>query len=97
MSLWIRPLTILPRFVEEAMRDFRHLEPMMFAPLQRFTAPWETAETATGEVINNDSKFAVSIDVSKFKPEHLKVNIEGRQLTIKGKEEVKEENGYSMT
>ncbi|KAK6021428.1 Hsp20/alpha crystallin family protein [Ostertagia ostertagi] len=49
MSLWIRPATILPRFVEEAMRDFRHLEPMMFAPLQRFTAPWETAETATGE------------------------------------------------
>ncbi|PIO74488.1 Hsp20/alpha crystallin family protein [Teladorsagia circumcincta] len=48
-------------------------------------------------VINNDSKFAVSIDVSKFKPEHLKVNIEGRQLTIEGKEEVKEENGYSMT
>ncbi|KAK6046478.1 Hsp20/alpha crystallin family protein [Cooperia oncophora] len=99
MSLWIRPASILPRFVEEAMRDFRYLEPMMFGPLQRLSVPWEAAETAVvanGDVVNNDSKFAVSIDVSKFKPENLKVNIEGRQLTIEGKEEVKDENGYSM-
>ncbi|KAE9416646.1 hypothetical protein Angca_006780, partial [Angiostrongylus cantonensis] len=47
-------------------------------------------------IVDNESKFAVSIDVSKFKPEHLKVNIDGRFLTIEGKEELKEENGYSM-
>ncbi|KAK5972627.1 Heat shock protein Hsp20 domain containing protein [Trichostrongylus colubriformis] len=97
MSLWIRPASLLPRFVEEAMRDFRHFEPMVFAPLQRFRAPWEIAEeSASEQVTNDDSKFAVSIDVSKFKPENLKVNIDGHRLTIEGKEEVKEENGYSM-
>ncbi|VDO21511.1 unnamed protein product [Haemonchus placei] len=38
-------------------------------------------------MINNESKFAITIDVSKFKPENLKVNIDGRQLTIEGKED----------
>ncbi|EPB78247.1 Hsp20/alpha crystallin family protein [Ancylostoma ceylanicum] len=74
MSLWIRPASLFPRFVEEALRDFRQME----------------------RTINNDSKFAVSIDVSKFKPENLKVNLDGRNLTIEGKQEIKEENGYTM-
>ncbi|VDO80746.1 unnamed protein product [Haemonchus placei] len=96
MSLWFRPASLLPRFVEEAMRDFRYMDSMMFGPLHRFGFPWETAEESAKEIINNDSKFAVCIDVSKFKPENLKVNIDGRQLTIEGKQEVQEDNGYSM-
>ncbi|PIO72154.1 Hsp20/alpha crystallin family protein [Teladorsagia circumcincta] len=96
MSLWIRPASLFPRFVEEAMRDFRHMERMMFAPLSR-VIPCETvSEASTTEMINNESKFAVTIDVSKFKPENLKVNIDGRQLTIEGKEENKEDSSYSM-
>ncbi|KAK6745054.1 hypothetical protein RB195_011640 [Necator americanus] len=96
MSLWIRPASFFPRFFEEAMRDFRQMDRLMFAPLYR-TIPCElNSEQAAGETINDDSKFAVSIDVSKFKPENLKVNLDGRNLTIEGKQEVKEENGYSM-
>ncbi|CAI4221964.1 unnamed protein product, partial [Auanema sp. JU1783] len=34
------------------------------------------------EVVNDTEKFAVSIDVSHFKPEELKVNLEGRVLSI---------------
>ncbi|KAJ1349297.1 hypothetical protein KIN20_004789 [Parelaphostrongylus tenuis] len=95
MSLWIRPATILPRFVEECMRDFRHMERMMFAPLFR-TVPYEIVDRSASEIIDNESKFAVSLDVSQFKPENLKVNIDGHRLTIEGKEELKEDNGYSM-
>ncbi|KAL6725296.1 hypothetical protein Aduo_007358 [Ancylostoma duodenale] len=96
MSLWIRPASLFPRFFEEALRDFRQMERVMFTPLYR-TIPCELkSEQAAGETINDDSKFAVSIDVSKFKPENLKVNLDGRNLTIEGKQEIKEENGYSM-
>ncbi|KAK5972625.1 SHSP domain-containing protein [Trichostrongylus colubriformis] len=96
MSLWIRPASLFPRFVEEAMRDFRHMERMVFAPLSR-VVPCETvSEASTTEMVNDASKFAVTIDVSKFKPENLKVNIDGRQLTIEGKEERNEDNSYSM-
>ncbi|WKY02777.1 hypothetical protein Q1695_016223 [Nippostrongylus brasiliensis] len=95
MSLWFRPATILPRFVEECMRDFRHMERMMFTPLYR-TAPFEVPSEANSEVIDNDTKFAITMDVSKFKPEDLKVNIDGRQLTIEGKEEINDNHGYSM-
>ncbi|ETN74106.1 hypothetical protein NECAME_04135 [Necator americanus] len=34
------------------------------------------------EVVNDDNKFAVSLDVSKFKPEGLQGRIDGRNLTI---------------
>ncbi|KJH48349.1 Hsp20/alpha crystallin family protein [Dictyocaulus viviparus] len=95
MSFWIRPATLFPRFVEECLRDFRHMERMMFTPLYR-AIPYEIVDRSSGEVVNNESKFAVSVDVSKFKPENLKVNIDGHRVTIEGKEELKEENGYSM-
>ncbi|VDO88251.1 unnamed protein product [Heligmosomoides polygyrus] len=36
------------------------------------------------EVVNDDKKFVVDLDVSRFKPEDLKVHIEGRDLTIEG-------------
>ncbi|WKX99851.1 hypothetical protein Q1695_014601 [Nippostrongylus brasiliensis] len=48
------------------------------------------------KVTDDESKLALSMDVSKFKPEELKVNLEGRTLTIEGKQEVKDDNGYSM-
>ncbi|KAJ1349296.1 hypothetical protein KIN20_004788 [Parelaphostrongylus tenuis] len=47
------------------------------------------------KIVDNESKFAVSLDVSKFKPENLKVKLDGHHLTIEGKEELKEKNGYS--
>ncbi|VDM53411.1 unnamed protein product [Angiostrongylus costaricensis] len=94
MSFWIRPASVFPRFVEECMRDFRYMERMMFTPLLR-TIP-QPVDRYASEIVNNESKFAVSVDVSEFKPENLKVNIDGHRLTIEAKEELKEENGYSM-
>ncbi|KAE9547943.1 hypothetical protein FO519_008842 [Halicephalobus sp. NKZ332] len=42
-----------------------------------------------GEVVNNDEKFKVEIDVSHFLPEELTVNVVESQLTIEGKHEEK--------
>ncbi|CAJ0596996.1 unnamed protein product [Cylicocyclus nassatus] len=96
MSLWFRPASFFPRVVEEAMRDFRQMERMMFTPLSQIPIEGMSAEQVTGETVNDDKKFSVAIDVSRFKPENLKVNLDGHKLTIEGKQEVKEENGYSM-
>ncbi|EFO87045.1 hypothetical protein CRE_19383 [Caenorhabditis remanei] len=48
-----------------------------------------------GEIINNESKFSVQVDVSHFKPEDLKIQLDGRELKIEGCQESKSEHGYS--
>lgn len=48
-----------------------------------------------GEVVNDDSKFSVQLDVSHFKPEELKIQLDGRELKIEGTQETKTEHGYS--
>ncbi|TKR69189.1 hypothetical protein L596_021374 [Steinernema carpocapsae] len=42
-----------------------------------------------GEVISEGDSFSVSVDVSHFKPEELKVNVCDNQLIIEGKHEEK--------
>lgn len=37
------------------------------------------------DVVNNDQEYNVSVDVSQFEPEELKVNIVDNQLIIEGK------------
>uniref|UniRef100_A0A0N4WTU9 SHSP domain-containing protein n=1 Tax=Haemonchus placei TaxID=6290 RepID=A0A0N4WTU9_HAEPC len=39
--------------------------------------------------------LAISLDVSKFKPDELKVNINGRTLTVEGMQEVKEGSSFT--
>ncbi|CAJ0609086.1 unnamed protein product [Cylicocyclus nassatus] len=48
----------------------------------------------TKEVVNDEKKFAVSLDVSQFKPEELKVHLDGRDLTIEGRQEERTEHGF---
>ncbi|GMT20117.1 hypothetical protein PFISCL1PPCAC_11414, partial [Pristionchus fissidentatus] len=45
--------------------------------------------SALGEIENTPEKFAVSVDVSHFKPDEIKVNLTGNELTIEGKHEEK--------
>ncbi|VDP04791.1 unnamed protein product [Heligmosomoides polygyrus] len=47
------------------------------------------------QIIDDDSRLAISLDVSKFKPEELKVNLDGRTLKVEGKQEVREEHGFT--
>ncbi|GMR54332.1 hypothetical protein PMAYCL1PPCAC_24527 [Pristionchus mayeri] len=45
--------------------------------------------SALGGVQNTPEKFAVSVDVSHFKPDEIKVNLNGNELTIEGEHEEK--------
>lgn len=45
---------------------------------------------------DDEKKFAITIDVSKFKPEDLKVTVDGRLLTVEGRNELKNDSGYCM-
>ncbi|CCD70650.1 Heat shock protein Hsp-16.41 [Caenorhabditis elegans] len=47
-----------------------------------------------GEIVNDESKFSVQLDVSHFKPENLKIKLDGRELKIEGIQETKSEHGY---
>ncbi|ULT90649.1 hypothetical protein L3Y34_008758 [Caenorhabditis briggsae] len=48
-----------------------------------------------GEIINDDTKYAIQLDVSHFKPEDLKIELNGRELKVEGSQETKSEHGYS--
>ncbi|RCN39222.1 Hsp20/alpha crystallin family protein [Ancylostoma caninum] len=54
-------------------------------------------ETLSPEEVTDDgSKFTLSLDVSSFEPEELNVNLDGRTLTIEGKQEIKEDDSYCL-
>ncbi|CAJ0600904.1 unnamed protein product [Cylicocyclus nassatus] len=46
------------------------------------------------EVINDITRFAISIDVSQYKPEELHVYLIGRDLIIEGNQEKPDLEGY---
>uniref|UniRef100_A0A7I4XUZ3 SHSP domain-containing protein n=1 Tax=Haemonchus contortus TaxID=6289 RepID=A0A7I4XUZ3_HAECO len=48
-----------------------------------------------GKVTEDDTRLVISLNVSKFKPDELRVNIDGRTITVEGKQEVKEGPTYS--
>ncbi|VDL62402.1 unnamed protein product [Nippostrongylus brasiliensis] len=100
MALW--PSHRTGNLMNEFMRDFER--PLMrdLDWMERQMMPyWRDDErnilqvaNQAHEVVNDEKKFAVALDVSKFKPEELKVHIEGRDLTIEGKQEEKTDHGY---
>ncbi|PIC28043.1 hypothetical protein B9Z55_020089 [Caenorhabditis nigoni] len=70
----------------ELMRDFGRMDRQMVS---------SGGDRTSSEIVNTDEKFAISLNVSQFKPENLRINLEGRTLTIQGDEEVKTDHGYS--
>uniref|UniRef100_A0A915B2F6 SHSP domain-containing protein n=1 Tax=Parascaris univalens TaxID=6257 RepID=A0A915B2F6_PARUN len=83
------PIGLPSRFFD----DFRDLD------LDRhFMRPYWTEQTlqnsqkfgeGSGDIIDNDESFSVTIDVSHFAPDELKVNIDDGVLVIEGKHEIK--------
>uniref|UniRef100_A0A1I7UKE0 SHSP domain-containing protein n=1 Tax=Caenorhabditis tropicalis TaxID=1561998 RepID=A0A1I7UKE0_9PELO len=90
MSLYpfFRPRTF--SLMGEMMRDMARMERQFVPTIAAFDIP-----TATSEITNNDQKFAINLNVSQFKPEDLKINLDGRTLSIQGENEVKDEHGHS--
>ncbi|CAJ0589099.1 unnamed protein product [Cylicocyclus nassatus] len=90
LSLWQVPL-----MVDYLMDDCFHKMNRSIFPY------WRNADHSmlhvgndTQKVIDEDKKFAVSLDVLQFRPEDLKVHLDGRELTVEGKQEHKGENSY---
>ncbi|CAJ0589092.1 unnamed protein product [Cylicocyclus nassatus] len=90
ISLWQ-----VPRLMDRLMDDYIH-------EMDRSVFPyWRNADHSmphvgndTQQVIDDDKKFAVSLDVSQFRPEDLKVHLDGRELIVEGKQEHKGENSF---
>ncbi|KIH42214.1 hypothetical protein ANCDUO_27804 [Ancylostoma duodenale] len=96
MSLCILPTaSILPRlrFYDDLFDELDHFERALRS-LYRF--PRDEMCGLSDKVTNDDSKLAISLEVPQFKPEELRVSLDGRTLTIEGKQEVKEEGSYFM-
>ncbi|KAK6030406.1 hypothetical protein OSTOST_03466, partial [Ostertagia ostertagi] len=80
-----------PRGPSHTMRDMMH----DFDRFERSMFPyWRDADHSVLHPINDDKKFVVSLNVSHFLPEELNVHVEGRELTIEGKQEQKDTNSY---
>ena len=101
-------LPIFPRFgaMRHSVPMFSRAIDEMIGEMQRlergFNPYWKNADDTlfTGnnvsEVINDKTKFAVSLDVSQFKPEELKVKIEGQTVTIEGNQELHGADGFAQ-
>ncbi|CAJ0589096.1 unnamed protein product [Cylicocyclus nassatus] len=48
------------------------------------------------EVVNDEYKMTISMNVAQFTPDQLSVDVDGRVLTIEGKQENEESNGSFM-
>ncbi|KHJ86105.1 Hsp20/alpha crystallin family protein [Oesophagostomum dentatum] len=96
MSLW--PTRYDPFYDD----FFDRFERDLFSKRRRDIAPyWRNADHSvlhvanqTQEVVNDDKKFAVELDVSQFKPDEISVHLEDRELVIEGKQEHKDAKGY---
>uniref|UniRef100_A0A7I4XTD4 SHSP domain-containing protein n=1 Tax=Haemonchus contortus TaxID=6289 RepID=A0A7I4XTD4_HAECO len=101
MSLCILPFAseaILPRLLDDV---FSELDDAFnqFYQIEQISSPAsrrrEGKKSLMGQVSDDGTKLAITLDVSKFKPDELKVNIDGRVLSVEGKQEVKEGSSYT--
>ncbi|XGW23718.1 hypothetical protein V3C99_005716, partial [Haemonchus contortus] len=91
MVLW--PVARLTdRFLYDTMRDLDRFEKSIFPYWRDADHSVLHVANETQQMVDDDKKFAVSLDVSQFRPEELNVHLEGRELTIEGKQEHKTEN-----
>ncbi|XGW02736.1 hypothetical protein V3C99_014625 [Haemonchus contortus] len=98
MSSICRMSQIMDRIMEEYLREMLKNSNRNIAPYWR-DADHSALRIANDaqNVVDDDKKFAVTLDVSQFKPEELTVNLEGRRLTVEGKQEQKNDNSFMST
>ncbi|KAK5983957.1 SHSP domain-containing protein [Trichostrongylus colubriformis] len=103
MSICLFPSTaaILPRLLDDVFADLDDIDKALRAHSKNGTpssgqGDKHSASRKRPMVVNDDSKLTISLDVKRFKPEDLKVNLEDRVLTVEGSQEIKEKDGYSL-
>ncbi|ETN82954.1 hypothetical protein RB195_012439 [Necator americanus] len=96
-SLYNRRFCPVPSLVDDFLDDLDIIERALRPPqTSRASRRKEDSAGCLDKVVDDESKLAISLNVANFKPEELKVDLDGRILKIEGKQEVKEENGYSL-
>ncbi|EYC30384.1 hypothetical protein Y032_0005g2621 [Ancylostoma ceylanicum] len=93
MELWQVP-RVMNRMMNEMMRDFDRIDRSIYPYWRDADHSVLHVANETQQVVDDDKKFAVSLDVSQFRPEELNVHLEGRELTIEGKQEHKNDNSF---
>lgn len=76
----------------DAMRDLDRAERSVFPYWRNADHSVLHVANEVQKTVDDDKRFAVSLDVSQFRPEELNVHVEGRELTIEGKQEHKTED-----
>nr|ABJ55915.1 small heat shock protein [Trichinella pseudospiralis] len=85
------------RFFEDLSRMIRSFDDMYRGMPAQMNMPMNELSMCgnAAEVVNNDNKFQVSLDVKHFKPEELTVKTTDNRLVITGKhEEKQDEHGF---
>ncbi|KAE9420033.1 hypothetical protein Angca_005670, partial [Angiostrongylus cantonensis] len=79
MELWQVPRT-MGYLMRDTLRDFDRFERGMFPYWRDADHSVLHVANETQQMVNDDKKFAISLDVSQFRPEELNVHLEGREL-----------------
>ncbi|VDN28534.1 unnamed protein product [Cylicostephanus goldi] len=83
-------------FFDGILEDIDRIESAIAPMLAAVSHQKEESAGKSAKVVDDDSKLAISLNVANFKPEELSVDLDGKILKVQGKQEIKEENGYSM-
>ncbi|CAJ0589110.1 unnamed protein product [Cylicocyclus nassatus] len=100
MALYfLPPQTRLARrgLFDSILEDIDRIESAILPMLITVSQQREESAGKLAKVTDDDSKLAISLNVANFKPEELSVDLDGRNLRVQGKQEIKQENGYSMS
>ncbi|KAL6725279.1 hypothetical protein Aduo_007341 [Ancylostoma duodenale] len=94
MSFW-HMYRLMDRIMDDYIRELANHDQQAVAPYwgQAGRSILHDANQAH-QVVDDDDRFAVSIDVSQFKPEELKVNLNGRTITVEGRQECKDDHSF---
>merc|ERR1712080_35096 len=83
------------RWEEGWMFPRRWMLPSLNAPLKDFDL-FKTKDSELIRVKEDDTKMEVSLDTAQYRPDELKVSVEGGVVSVEGKHEEKAEDGTKM-
>ncbi|KAK6010812.1 Hsp20/alpha crystallin family protein [Ostertagia ostertagi] len=92
MELLLVNPNFMNRVMYDTMRDMDRAERRIFPYWRNADHSVLHVANDTVKAVDDDKKFAVSLDVSQFRPEELNVHLDGRVLTVEGKQEHKTKN-----
>lgn len=86
----------VPEGVDPKKVSTRYTDGMLRIEAPRPKRETQPRKIAGGEIMSDDDKFEVVLDVSHYKPEEVEVKVSGDDLIISGKQET-EEKGRRIT